>query len=262
MLPNRDMSLTNEHTTIKYRNINDSTIKHFFNTITSSEAISNIYNHTNAKTAFSEFLEIFDHAYNNSFPIKTLKLTRKGYFKPWITRELIRRIKIRDNLAKLYKKQRIDKKTFTDFRNLLNKQIRQAKETYYNNKFEENKGNIKRTWETINNTIKTNSKISHDIVINVENNEIHKNEVPNEFINYFTNIADKLISELPPSNTNATSYLRDRVHNSFSMSQLVKKEIESAITGLKNNGKGVNKISTLVLKECKSLLSDILVFIC
>ena len=45
------------------------------------------------------------------------------------------------------------------------------------------------------------------------------------------------------------------------MSQLVKKEIESAITGLKNNGKGVNKISTLVLKECKSVLSDILVFI-
>ena len=86
-------------------------------------------------------------------------------------------------------------------------------------------------------------------------------KMPNEFINYFTNIADKLISELPSSNTNATSYLSNRIQNSFLMSQLVKKEIESAITGLKNNGKGVNNISTLVLKECKSVLSDILVFI-
>ena len=121
--------------------------------------------------------------------------------------ELIKRIKIRDNLAKLYKKQRIDKKIFTDFRNLLNRQIRDAKETFYNNKFEENKGNIKKTWDTINNVIKTNSKINQEIIINEDNNEVHKNDVPNKFVNYFTNIADKLISELPSSNTSATSYL-------------------------------------------------------
>ena len=40
-----------------------------------------------------------------------------------------------------------------------------------------------------------------------------------------------------------------------------KKEIEGAINDLKNNGRGVHKISSSVLKQSKSIISDILVFI-
>ena len=42
------------------------------------------------------------------------------------------------------------------------------------------------------------------------------------------------------------------------MSPIVSKEIESAINNLKDNGSGVYKVSTLVLKEIKETISGIL----
>ena len=54
ILSNRDLLPNDEHAIIKYRNISDNTIKHFLNTITSSKAIRDIYNQTNAKYAFTK----------------------------------------------------------------------------------------------------------------------------------------------------------------------------------------------------------------
>ena len=260
-LQNRNTYFTEKHTTIQYRDINDITIQQFINALSNDNEIKNISNHTNAESAFSKFLIIFNKFYEKFFPIKIQKLTRKGFFKPWITLQIIKRIKIRENLAKLYKRQRISQKTFTDFRNILNKQICEAKERFYHNKFKENEGNVKKTWEIINNVIKSKSKINPQIIINEGNQEIPKIDVPNKFINYFTSIADTLISNLPLTNTNPSSYLINRTQNSFFMYPIDKKEIECAINDLKNNGRGVHKISSSVLKQSKSIISDILVFI-
>ena len=55
---------------------------------------------------------------------------------------------------------------------------------------------------------------SKDLTINLSdvfNNPINKEEVPNKFVEYFTNIASKLSSELPVAEQNASSYLTDRI---------------------------------------------------
>ena len=109
--------------------------------------------------------------------------------------------------------------------------------------------------------IKTKSKNTQEIIINEGNIELPKNDVPNKFINYFTSIADTLISNLPQTNTNASSYLRNRTENSFFMYPIVKKEIECAINDLKNNGRAIYTISSSVLKNSKSTIVDILAFI-
>ena len=143
----------------------------------------------------------------------------------------------------------------------MNKQISETKEKFYQNQFNENEGNVKKTWEVINNVIKSKSKLTKEIIINDENREISKNDVPNKFIDYFTSIADTLISNLPQTNTNASSYLSNRTQNSFFIYPIVNKEIERAITDLKNNGKGIHKMSSKVLQYGKTIISDILVFI-
>ena len=51
------------------------------------------------------------------------------------------------------------------------------------------------------------------------------------------------------------------MQNSFFMYPIVKKEIECSINDLKNNGRGIHKISSSVLKHSKSIISDILAFI-
>ena len=56
-------------------------------------------------------------------------------------------------------KGRIDRNIYTQFRNLLTKQIRDAKGTYFNNQFDKCKNDIRKTWKIINsNTRKKKQK--------------------------------------------------------------------------------------------------------
>ena len=48
-----------------------------------------------------------------------------------------------------------------------------------------------------------------------QNNCFTKDEVPNKFVEYFTSVAAKLSSELPVSELSASSYLTNRIQNSF-----------------------------------------------
>ena len=139
--------------------------------------------------------------------------------------------------------------------------MRKAKENYFTNKFNSCKNNAKLTWNTINSVIRSKSK---DLTINLTdefNNPINKEEVPNKFVDYFTNIATKLSSELPISEQNATSYLTDRIQNSFVYIPSSSLEIMKTITDLKSNGKGIYKISTEVLEFSKSTIGPYLAHI-
>ena len=147
-------------------------------------------------------------------------------------------MKIKDNLFKLSKRNLIDRKTYNDFRNLLNTQIRNAKREYYTNKFNENEGNIKETWKTINNAIKSKQKSNNKIKLIENNIAVESKDVSNSFFNYFTGIANKLTSQLPTPTHNATSYLKNRINTTFFMNPIKKEETSKAVTKLKYNGKG------------------------
>ena len=90
------------------------------------------------QTAFSKFLSIFNKLYDHYFPVKSQKLTRKGVCKPWINITLINRMKIRDNLFRMSKRNIRYRVTYNRFRNSLNTQIKDAKVEYFANRFDEN----------------------------------------------------------------------------------------------------------------------------
>ena len=83
-----------------------------------------------------------------------IKLSRKSLLKPWVTPSLVKRLKIRDTLGRLAGKGRINRKIYTDFRNKVTKQLRELKNKYYNQEFENSNGSIKKTWNIINSSIK------------------------------------------------------------------------------------------------------------
>ena len=142
-LSEHNMTVSDKEMKIHYRLINDVTIRKFKYALENNSELKDIYNTTTGKTAFSKFITIFNKLYDQYFPIKSEKQTRRGIHKPWITLTLISRMKIRDNLSKLAKINIIDRKVYTEFRNLLTTQIRNAKAEYFANKFRENEGNIK-----------------------------------------------------------------------------------------------------------------------
>ena len=252
---------TNEETIIHYRLINDITLRKFRYALDNSTELNDLFSNYTIETVFSKFLTIFNKLYEHYFPVKQLKLTRKGTYKPWINITLVSQMKIKDNLFKLSKRNLIDRKIYNDFRNLLNTRIRNAKREYYTNKFNENEGNIKETWKTINNAIKSKQKSNNRIKLIENDIAVEGQNVPNSFINYFTGIASKLTSQLPSPTKNATSYLKNRINKTFFMNPIKRDETSKAVTKLKYNGKGSKTISTLVLKDNKNRISEILTHI-
>ena len=213
------ISVPNNPVIIKYRNIDSVSLRKFKFALNNS-IINSIYEVNDPKTAFELFLKIFSDLYDKYFPIKTKAISHKSSIKPWVTPVLAKRISIRHNLGRLANKGRIDKKVYKDFRNALTKQLRDAKADYYNNEFDQCNGNIKKTWEIINKTIKKTS-FSNNINIIEDGQIVSTSDVSNKFSSFFATIAEKLVSQIPATNLSSASYLKDRVSNSFLCLQLI-----------------------------------------
>ena len=221
--------------------------------------INNVLNDYLAESAFTKFLSIFQNSYEKSFPIKTKIISQKDESHPWITESHLKDMKERDKLCRLSKKKKIDKKTYTDFRNNLNERLRVSKGEYYNQLFEFHKNNTKKTWEVINNVIRTKSSTRPKIILSDdEGNKYSENEIPSKFLDYYTSIADKLTAEIPTSQSDAASYLTNRMELDFQMSPISPIEVDTIIDEMKNNGKNPNTISTTVLVNSKHIINPIL----
>ena len=210
-----------------------------------------------APKAFELFHTQFQALYNKHFPVKCKTITRKSLLKPWVTSTLANRIKIKDKLSLQSKKGRVNKQVYKDFRNLLNKQLRNAKAIYHNKKFESSNGNIKKTWEIINKSIK-NRKLNSKIVLVDNQKTLNDSEIPNRFVNHFSNVTDKLDAGIANRNNNINKYLQNRQINTFYLSQITANEIEDAIVHLKDNGCGLYNFSTNLLINIKSDISTTL----
>ncbi len=67
-----------DETVIEYRLINDVTLRKFRYALENNTELCELNINSTSQTAFSKFLEIFSKLYAHYFPIKQLKLTRKG----------------------------------------------------------------------------------------------------------------------------------------------------------------------------------------
>ena len=248
---------TNKNTEIKYRSINDFNQRKFNYQLTHSD-IFNIFNVNDGQVAFSMFFETFNNLYDRYFPITSKTLSTKDLEKPWINDVIKKRMSIRDKLHKLSVKNYVPRKTYTDFRNKLTKQMVEAKAKYYEKEFKDNENNIKETWSIINSALKSKSKDSKVSICDDNGNQVTDSEVPNNFVNYFTTIADKLTSQIPNTQTHFSSYLGNRINNSFFFAPSDSSDILKVIGNLKNNGKGLYAISTDVIKSCKHIIAPVL----
>ena len=107
-----------------------------------------------------------------------------------------------------------------------------------------NKGDIKGTWEIINKNIKSKARIQN-IIIKENNITLSQKIVPNKFIKYFIETPLKLVSKINPININASYFLKDRPSNTFFISPIIDKDIESAIKNLKNNHNHVPNLASI-----------------
>ena len=84
-------------------------------------------------------------------------ISYKELTKPWIAGEIKRKMRIiRDSFFMLYREGRIGRQQYCTQWNKVKRLIREGEKQYFNWKFQPLKGDIKRTWSLINDTIKPN----------------------------------------------------------------------------------------------------------
>ena len=243
--------------TIQYRNINELNIRKF-NHLLNSHNIKDVLNNQHAQSAYEHFYNVFDQAYNLSFPIKTKQVTTKDMQKPWINDTLIEKIKIRDSRKKQYIKGRADKAFYTSYHNKLTTELRIAKSNYFHEQFDLHANNIRKTWGVINSAIRSKKVKSIISLTDSEGLEINESHIPNEFIEHYTTNIQDLISNIPSTPKTASSYLKSRVEPNFFLYPIPQNEIYTIIEGLKDNGSKVNSVATSVLLGSRHIISPIL----
>ena len=206
-----------------------------------------------------------DELFNTHFPVKKVKLNKYNYKRsPWMTNEIINKIKERDKTYKKLMKAKNDK--YVNIKNKLKELnielkriIRQSKFNYYKDKFNKNKLDMRKTWNTINevlNKTKDQKGVSENFNINGKT-ETDKTVIADQFNKYFIDIGPELAKKIGNSDKNSFKpYLNELVTTkSFKFTSVDENDIRKIINKLKpKTSSGVDNISTILLKLSKELL--------
>jgi hypothetical protein len=177
--------------------------------------------------------------------------------RPWITHDILEIMNERDDFHKQYAKEKdlirkdILFRIYKYKRNLVVKNIRQSKEKYYSDFFEQNKNNSKKTWEGIRDVINI-SKKSHTVPKNI----LYKNithtdsgEMSNCFNDFFVNIGNSVEAKIPRVDTPFTEFLKDKNNITLFLKPVNEDEVKSMISNMATSKAcGPNSIPTQILK--------------
>ena len=151
-----------------------------------------ILTHQDTNIAFESFHMKLKSAYDKVFPKN--KITKTCFTgKPWLTEGLKHSIKLKNKLFIQYKKcsSAHNEIKYKIYRNRLNKLIKTAERHYYQEKLENNKCNIKRTWSIVKEVIGTKKSAKIQIKFKQSDGEITagKKEISHNFNTFLLTLA-------------------------------------------------------------------------
>ena len=233
-----------------------------------------------SETSFENFVNLISEKLDENFKTDESAMgqsKRNRLLNPWITNGIIASVNKKAYYYDEWKKTCSKTNKYGDdvlyfryknYRQELRKTIRMAKRLYYIRKFENFKGNIKKTWELINELRgKTKANIKASFIIDGQIVQ-DKRKISNEFNIFFSSIAQKLNTKVQSSTllgNNSSDTPRDqkftdyfdpkkRICHSMFMSDCDCEEISKLISGLENNK--ASDISIIILKKCSELLLE------
>ena len=150
---------------------------------------------------------------------------------------------------------------FQTFEKIVDQNIIDAKYFYYHNIFLEQRGDMKKTWATINETLnrsKNRTAFPSNFIINNLSVE-DPQEIANHFIRFLFDVGSDLSNKIVVDNasSNFTDYLKHPTNLNFNFNLTTENEILTIINKLKNkNSSGVDDISNKLLKAIKHEIKE------
>ena len=177
-----------------------------------------MYTDNDPCTAYDTFLNILESQIKKCLPLKKVKIkANKSYC---LSKGILIYCRQKNVLFKTFKQNPTieNEATYKTYKNKLTHIIRQSKKMHFKNKFELYKKDCRKTWNTINEVLKSKNKkhIVNDKFITSEGNSCtDKHEIVEQFNKYFTNIGSCLNSKLPRTGEDPTQHIKPNTASFF-----------------------------------------------
>lgn len=221
-----------------------------------------ILTNTDAEQSYKAFKEVFNTIYNKYFPIITIKhkdIKRKG--NKWITQGLIKSTKTKEKLHKkfLRKPTLTNRSKYKNYRNKLNHLIRVAKRTYYHNRIDCSKSDLKATWKIINELLNNKRKHSKLPTVFQENGTPIENpiDISDKFNKFFVNVGPNLAKSFDKNSKDFYKHLKGDYTQSMILNDTSEEEILTIIRNMKPKySSGIDEVSPKLLKHISNTVSS------
>ena len=235
---------------ITYRKIDNDTLNALKADLANANWI-NILQNDNVDNAYDIFSDTFKTIYDKNFKI-TVKKTHNKYKKPWLTMELVKLIRKKHKLYKKYCKDatEVNKKSYKNMRNIVNKLLRKARKDYYFDKFQVNKNNLKNTWNIIKKLIGNKNKtLPTYMIVNGDKVEDNK-DIANSFNDLFVNLGNKLHMSIDINTFDFEQYMLHNVPDkSLFLKPINDSEVLNVVKSFKTtNSSGIDDLNGKVIK--------------
>ena len=199
------------------------------------------------------FLKVCDvHA-----PLKSKRLRPSK--SSWTTTGLKKRMNYRDHLKKKAVKSNslIDWNHYRTLKNQINNEIKIAKQNYYINAFDKFSGDIRKTWQTINELTcrKSNRTVVNEVEYCGQKSE-NSFEAAEIFNTFFSEIGTNLSKDVAEAAVSYSDFLTE-TDKLFSFSETTPAHVYSLLSKLsKSKATGPDNIPAKLLKECPDLICE------
>ena len=169
-----------------------------------------IYDNQDAQSAFTQFHSKIKDIFDQSFPIKDIKLKYNKHKAP-ISDDLKALIKYKNKLFYNFLKHRTsyNEQLYVTYRNKTNHLLEKNEKEHIASLLEASRGNIKKTWKIIKNIInkKRQKKIQTRFKLDASNITTDKSIIAEKFNDFYINVGPNLASKIPNQTTNPEHYL-------------------------------------------------------
>lgn len=255
-----------KHNTVKLRSIKNYDVNVFISKLNKVNwfDVINCEIVNDAWTIFkSKFMSVLDEV----APVKQVRLKQKSEL--WFNSEILNAISQRDSAYKsfLKTKSQEDHKVYASLRNLTQKKIKLAKQTYVKDHIESNSSSIKKLWSSLKNLGLMGKVKSQNVNICLKNdkNEVifDKSFVVNKFNQFFCNVAQKLVDKLPSNTKIDIETIRNYyskknvVSDQFKFTKVSESEVLKMLKDINvNKATGMDNIGAKFLKDSANVIVE------
>ena len=204
-----------------------------------------VYNSLNVNMAYKAFFDSFWTIYAKYFPVVESKIKNNKKL-PYLTQEIKAMFKEKKRLHRLAKKWPITfKEMYINYRDSVSTKVKQCRDQYFKSKLQENSGNPKSTWATINEVLGRKGFVSN---IPIETNNSNMTEP--DFINdYFVTSAESLQHD-NSGGVPFETFMNPPQQQSLYLKPISEEELTKYILSIKTKACGIDEVSPVIVKLC------------